>query len=59
MNKELQLGKYEFFPNEDYWEKIFKELKQSEMTAEEQKKHLEDILKLFQKRKRKRKRKQI
>ncbi len=50
---ELQLGKYEFFPYEDKWEKILKELEQSEMTDEERKKYLEDILQEYLKRKKK------
>jgi len=51
MNNELQLGKYEFFPNQDYWEKILKELEQSEMTDEERKKHWEKIFEKFLERK--------
>ena len=53
MSDELQLGKYEFFPYEDYWGKIRKELGQSEMTDEERSKNLEDMLKELRKRRKK------
>ncbi len=53
MNDELQLGRYEFFPNEDYWEKILKELEQSEISDEERKKRQEEIFEKFMKRKKK------
>lgn len=53
MNDELQLGKYEFFPYDDERGKFLKELEQSEMTDEERKKSLEDMLEELRKRRKK------
>jgi len=53
MSDELQLGKYEFFPYKDYWEKIFIELKELEMTDEEREKWQKEFFEKFKKLKKK------